>query len=343
MPSFVCDYAEGAHPAVLERLCATNLEQTAGYGEDPYCHKAQILIRTLCATDGDVHFLIGGTQVNTAIIAAALRPHQGVLCADNGHIAVHETGGVEASGHKVLALPGHDGKLTADQVALACDAHARDEDREHTVQPGMVYLSQPTEFGTLYSLDELRRLSDVCRSRGLWLYVDGARMSYGLAAAGNDLELPDFARLCDAFTLGGTKAGTLFGEALVITAPALQKDFRYIMKQRGALLAKGRLLGLQFLALLEDGLYLRLAAHANTQALRLADAFCRQGCALHYPSPTNQQFPTLTPRQAAALAAHCDFARWATLPDGRLVARFCTSWATRPDDVDTLIGHIEAL
>ena len=340
---FECDYAEGAHPAVLERLCATNMEQTEGYGEDRYCRQARTLIQTLCASDGDVHFLTGGTQVNTAIIAAALRPHQGVLCADNGHINVHETGGVEASGHKVLPLPGRDGKLAAAQIAAACDAHANDDAREHVVQPGMVYLSQPTEYGTLYSLDELRRISEVCRSRGLWLYVDGARMSYGLAAAVNDVQLPDFARLCDAFTLGGTKTGALFGEALVITAPALQKDFRYIMKQRGALLAKGRLLGLQFLALFEDGLYLRLAAHANAQTLRLVSAFRRKGCALRYPSPTNQQFPVLTSGQADALAAHCHFSRWGVLPDGRCVTRFCTSWATRTGHVDTLIRHIDAL
>ena len=340
---YECDYAEGAHPAVLEKLCATNMEQTEGYGTDPYCRQAETLIRTLCASDGAVHFLIGGTQVNTAIIAAALRPHQGVLCADNGHINVHETGGVEASGHKVLPLPGHDGKITAIQIAQACDAHASDAAHEHIVQPGMVYLSQPTEYGTLYSLDELRRISETCRARGLWLYVDGARMSYGLAAAGNDVQLPDLARLCDAFTLGGTKTGALFGEALVITAPALQNDFRYIMKQRGAMLAKGRLLGLQFLALLEDGLWLRIAAHANTQALRIAEAFSRKGCALRYPAPTNQQFPILTPEQAGALVAHCRFSHWGALPDGRLVTRFCTSWATRTEHVDALIGYINAL
>ena len=340
---FECDYAEGAHPAVLERICTTNLEQTAGYGADPYCRQAAVLIRTLCASNGDVHFFIGGTQVNTAIITAALRPHQGVLCADSGHINVHETGGVEASGHKVLPLPGRAGKITAAQIAAAHDAHMADTDREHTVQPGMVYLSQPTEYGTLYSLDELCAISNVCRSRGLWLYVDGARMSYGLAAAGNDVQLPDLARLCDAFTLGGTKTGTLFGEALIITAPALQADFRYIMKQRGALLAKGRLLGLQFLALLENSRYLNIAAHANTQALRIAEAFRQKGCDLLYPSPTNQQFPLLTVQQAAALDAHCLFAHWASLPDGRLVTRFCTSWATRSEDVDTLINYIEGL
>ena len=253
MLRFESDYEEGAHSRILELLSATNLDQTSGYGEDHYCDEARALIRKACsAPEADVHFLVGGTQTNFIVIEAALRPWQGVLCAENGHINVHETGAVEATGHKVLALPAREGKISAEQIREACAVHYADASFEHMVQPGMVYLSSPTEFGTLYTKDELTDISRTCRELGLPLFVDGARMGYGLMSEANDVTLADYAALCDAFSIGGTKVGALFGEAVVIAAPSLKKDFRYLMKQRGAMLAKGRLLGLQFLALFQD-------------------------------------------------------------------------------------------
>ncbi len=257
MIRFNCDYSEGAHEKVLERLIATNREQTQGYGTDHYSVQAKELIRRLCGRmDADVHFLVGGTQANLTVISAGLRPYQGVIAADTGHINVHETGAIEACGHKILALPSSDGKITAGQVEACCKAHRDDGDREHTVQPKMVYISQSTELGTVYSKEELEEMSETCKRNGLFLFMDGARLGYALAAAGNTMTLEDIARLCDVFYIGGTKVGALFGEAVVITAPSLKEDFRYMIKQKGGMLAKGRLLGLQFLALLEDGLYM---------------------------------------------------------------------------------------
>ena len=245
MIRFECDYNTGAHPAILQRLLETNEEQTPGYGEDPYCESARKKIRALCQNEMvDVHFLMGGTQTNLTVIAAVLRPWQGVLCADTGHINVHESGAIEATGHKVLPLPSRNGKISAGQVQAALEAHWKDENHEHTVQPGMVFLAYPTENGTLYSREELTALSDVCRRFHLPLYLDGARLGYGLAANGGDLSLADLTKLCDVFYIGGTKIGALFGEAVVISSDTLKPDFRYLMKQRGGMLAKGRLLGL---------------------------------------------------------------------------------------------------
>ena len=266
MIRFECDYGEGAHPSILQRLQETNLEQTPGYGEDVYCAKARETIKKLCGTPkADVQFLVGGTQANLTVISAALRPHQGVVAAQSAHINVHETGSIEACGHKVLALPAKDGKIAAGQIAALCEAHRADASREHTVQPKMVYLSQPTELGTLYTRSELMAISDVCRANGLYLFVDGARLGYGIARAGNDVSFGDLGTLCDVFYIGGTKQGALFGEAVVLVNPALQEDFRYLIKQKGGMLAKGRLLGLQFSALLEEQakLYLSLSRHAD--------------------------------------------------------------------------------
>ena len=254
MVFFHNDYSEGCHEKVLQALAATNLEQTPGYGEDLYCARAAEKIQAACCSDAAVHFLVGGTQTNLTVIAAALRPHQGVLCAESGHIHVHETGAVEATGHKVLALPSADGKITAAQVEGYVLAHRRDAAFEHMTQPKLVYISNPTELGTLYSLAELEALSETCRRLGLYLFLDGARLGYGLAARGNDLTLPDLARLCDVFYIGGTKVGALFGEAVVISRKELQEDFRYLIKQHGGMLAKGRLLGVQFDALFTDEL-----------------------------------------------------------------------------------------
>ena len=262
---FECDYASGAAPQVLRALAQANESQHFGYGEDEHCRAAAELIGRLCAAQVGVHFVPGGTQANLLVAAAALRPFEGVLCADTGHINVHETGAVEATGHKVLALPSVDGRLTADQIRQAAQRHRLDSTREHTVRPGLVYLSHPTELGTLYTRAQLEDISQACREANLLLYVDGARLAYGLAAL-PEVDLPFLARICDAFTLGGTKAGLLFGEAVVLPHLALSRDFRYHMKQRGAMLAKGWLMGLQFRALLEDGAYVSLAARANAMA-----------------------------------------------------------------------------
>ncbi|MDD4849200.1 MAG: aminotransferase class I/II-fold pyridoxal phosphate-dependent enzyme [Gemmiger sp.] len=350
MLRFECDYGEGAAPQVLALLGDTNLEQTPGYGEDAYCAKAAAQIRTLCqAPNAAVHFFVGATQANLTVIDAALRPWQGVLCAESGHIHVHETGAVEATGHKCLALPAVNGKITAAQVKAATAAHRANPSHEHEVQPGMVYISNPTEDGTLYTKAELAALAAACREAGLYLFVDGARMAYGLTAPGNDLTLPDYAPLCDVFYLGGTKCGALFGEALVVVNPALQTDFRYAIKQHGGMLAKGRLLGLQFLALLagETGSgnspYYTLARRANKQAAQLAAAFAAKGCAMLYPSPTNQQFPILPETALAALAKNYSFTDCGAVDATHRAARFCTSWATRQQDVDALVADIAAL
>ena len=274
MLRFECDYGEGAAPAVFELLQKTNFDQTPGYGEDEYCAKAAAQIKRLCdAPDADVHFFVGATQANLTVIAAALKPWQGVLCADSGHIHVHETGSIEATGHKCLALPGKNGKITARQIRKAVEEHRANASHEHEVQPGMVYISNPTEVGTLYNKEELTDISAACYELGLYLFVDGARMAYGLTSPANDLSLQDYAALCDVFYLGGTKCGALFGEAVVITNDDLKPDFRYCLKQHGGMLAKGRLLGEQFLALLdgEDGsgssLYFTMAKKADEQAV----------------------------------------------------------------------------
>lgn len=342
MTKFQCDYSEGAHPSILKKLSETNLEQTSGYGEDPYCSQAAALIREKCGRqDIDVHFLVGGTQANLTVLSAALRPHQGAIAADTGHINTHESGAIEATGHKVLALPGTDGKLTAEQIQDACDGHFGDATHEHIVQPKLVYLSFPTEVGTIYSRAELTAISETCRRNRLFLYVDGARMGYGLCAEGSDLTLPDFAQLCDAFYIGGTKMGALFGEALVLCNDALKEDFRYLIKQKGGLLAKGRLLGLQFLALFENDLYFELANHANQMAALIREACVKKGYAFLTPSPTNQQFPIMPDSVLKKLGAQFEYSFWQKIDDGHSAVRFCTSWATKEEDVRRLAAEIE--
>lgn len=338
MIRFDCDYTEGCHERILARLAETNLEQTAGYGEDDYCRAAAEYIRNACeAPDADVHFMVGGTQTNTVMIAAALRPHQGVVSATSGHIATHESGAIEATGHKVLTLPSDDGKITADQIRALYAAHWSDEAHEHCVQPGLVYITHPTENGAVYSRAELEDLSAACRACGLPLMLDGARLGYALASPGNDLMLPDLARLCDMFYIGGTKLGALFGEAVVISNPAFKKDFRYIIKQRGGLLSKGRLLGLQFEALFKDGLYMKGARHAVEQALRVKQALAAKGIKFRYESATNMQFPVLSAALHEKLTERFVFSAWGELEDGSKVVRVCTSWATRKEDVDALL------
>ncbi|MGI5971875.1 MAG: threonine aldolase family protein [Oscillospiraceae bacterium] len=342
MIRFDSDYTEGAHPAVIERLRSTNYEQTAGYGEDEYCCAAKALIKKLCSREADVHFLVGGTQTNLSFISAALRPHQGVLAPLTGHVNTHETGAIEATGHKVIGLPSDDGKISARQIKKAVENHFGDEAREHIVQPKLVYISHPTELGTLYSLHELEEISKTCRETGLILYVDGARLGYGLAADPS-VSIEALARLADAFYIGGTKLGALFGEALVITNANLSQDFRYIIKQKGGMLAKGRLLGLQFLALLEGGLYTRLGRHANDMAAVIRQACIRRSLPLLVDSPTNQQFVIMPDSMLRELAKKYAFSTWGRVDAEHCAVRFCTSWATPEENVLALARDIEAI
>lgn len=343
MFDFQCDYTEGCHPAILERLVATNMEQAAGYGDDKWCEAARLKIREACGQkDAQVFFLSGGTQANLTVISALLRPYQGVVATEEAHIATHETGAIEATGHKVLTLPGQDGKLCARAVEAVLQEHAQSPIREHMVQPGMVYITFPTESGTLYSKKELEALREVCTRHKAILYVDGARLGYGLASPENDLSLADIARLCDAFYIGGTKCGALCGEAVVIPDKALADSFRYSIKQRGGLLAKGRLLGLQFSVLFENSLYIDGCRTAVEQALAIRTAFEQKGIRMHGASSTNQQFPVLTAEQAAILGKRHRFETWESEGESSIV-RFCTSWATTQEAVDALIADIAAL
>ena len=338
------DYSEGCHPKVLEALTKTNLEQTPGYGMDAHCRSAAGIIRTLCEDDTlDVHFLVGGTQTNLTVIDAALRPHQGVVGADTAHINVHETGAVEATGHKVLWLPGKDGKITAAQVRDCVLAHRTDESFEHTVQPKMVYISWPTELGTLYSLRELEELRGVCQELGLYLFLDGARLGYGLEAKGNDVTLADIAGLCDVFYIGGTKVGALFGEAVVISNPALKEDFRYLIKQHGGMLAKGRLLGVQFEALLGDGLYFQISRHADALADRIRECLRRNHVRLLVENETNQIFPILPDHILTELKKTYVFAEQCRVDETHRAVRICTSWATDSENVEKLCRDLDAL
>lgn len=342
MIRFESDYLEGALPEVMQALCDTNYAQTPGYGEDEYCREAADMIRAKCsAPDADVHFLVGGTQANMIVITAALRPHQAAIAAETGHIAVHETGSIEAAGHKVITLKSGDGKISAGQVRDCVEAHWNDSTHEHMAQPALVYISQPTENGTVYSLAELEALSAVCREKGLLFYVDGARL--GTALVSSDMTLPDLARLTDAFYIGGTKLGALFGEAVVITNRAIARDFRYIVKQRGGMFAKGRLLGVQFGALMHDGLYERTAKREVDLAMKLRAAFEAKGWPLCYDSPTNQQFPIVPDAVLEKLAEKYTFSHWGKVDGSHTAVRFCTSWATREEDVDALIADIESL
>jgi len=341
MYQFQCDYNEGAHPRIMERLMETNFEQTVGYGEDHYCEAARAAVRKAVGReDVDVHFLVGGTQANATVISSILRPYQGVLCATTGHINVHETGAIEHGGHKVLALEAADGLLSAALIREAVEAHYAEDGPEHTVQPGMVYISFSSEVGTVYSLSQLREISAVCREYGLPLFIDGARMGYGLASEGCDVSLSDIATLADVFYLGGTKQGALFGEAVVIVNDALKKDFRYCIKQNGGMLAKGRLLGIQFLTLFEDGLYFQLSEHAVSQAMRIRDAFKSKGFGFLVQSPSNQQFPILDNATMERLSSDFLFSFWQKVDDTHTAVRFCTSWATRPEAVDALIAAL---
>ena len=341
---FNSDYLEGAHPSIMVRLAETNMVQTVGYGEDEYCEAAREKIKTACqAPEADVHFLVGGTQTNTTVIAAILRPWQGVISAVSGHINCHEAGAIESTGHKVITLPTTNGKITAQQVQDYVEWHKNDESTEHIVQPGMVYISHPTEGGTLYTKAELTALYDTCRRYGLPLFIDGARLGYGLMAEESDMTLPEIARLCDVFYIGGTKVGALFGEAVVIMNENLKKDFRFIMKQRGGRMAKGRLLGVQFDTLFTDRLYDELGRHAIEMAHQIRDIFVSAGYPLLFDSPTNQQYPIMSDDELAILGKSFGYEYWERVDETHSGVRFCASWATKQEHVDALRAAVNAL
>ena len=337
MLSFTCDYNEGAHPAILERLFATNLEQEPGYGFDRYTVSAKERIRkALNRPEADVFFLTGGTQTNATVISAILKCYEGAVAAETGHIAVHEAGAVEFTGHKVLTLPQHQGKMQADELEAFLQGFYAEPAYDHMVFPGLVYISFPTEYGTLYSKAELEALHAVCKRYGLPLYVDGARLGYGLMSPVCDLSFQELAGLCDVFTIGGTKVGALCGEAVVFPHGGTPAHFFTTVKQHGALLAKGRLTGVQFDTLFTDGLYFEISRHAIDMAMRLKDLFCKKGYELFLDSPTNQQFILLDQATMDVLSPQVAFEIWEHRPDGRTVVRFATSWATTPEQLAAL-------
>ena len=339
MIRFNSDYTEGCHPAILRRLEETNMEQTAGYGEDEYCREAAERIKAVCeAPDANVHFLVGGTQTNVTVIASALRPYQGAITATTGHINVHETGALEACGYKCLTIDTPDGKLTAEQVEKYTKAHFADESFEHMVQPKLVYISNPTELGTIYKKAELEALYRVCRENDLYLFLDGARLGYGLACRENDLTMADIAANTDVFYIGGTKAGALCGEAVVFTGDSMPKHFLTRVKQHGALLAKGRLTGVQFDALFTDDLYLEIGKNAIETATVLKAGLKEKGYTFYIDSPTNQQFVVLENRKMEELKKDVQFSFWEKKDDTHTVVRFATSWATRMEDVEKLLS-----
>ena len=342
--SFASDYLEGAHPAILQRLVETNYLQSAGYGFDTFSDRARELIRKACGVpDADVYFLTGGTQTNAVMIDALLAPYQGVIAADSGHISIHEAGAIEAGGHKVLTLPGENGKINASQIKELMDLFEGDDSREHMVMPGMVYLSQPTEYGTLYTLEELASISEECRKRGLKLYVDGARLAYALAVPSNDVMLPDLARLCDAFYIGGTKCGALFGEAVVIPKKGSIPHLFTMIKQHGALMAKGRLQGLQFEVLFQDGLYFEIGKTAIREADRLRSFLAGHGYELCFGSPTNQVFCVMDNELLKRLGEKIDYSFWARTDETHTLIRLATSWASGPEETTYLMSVLEEL
>lgn len=341
---FTNDYNRGAHPTILEALARDNTTSHAGYGQDDWCGEARAAIAAhLGGMDADIHFLTGGTQVNATITAAGLRPYQSVVSATTGHIVQHETGAVEHGGHKVEVLPTEDGKITASAIAECARAYADSAIAEHITWPRMVYLSFPTEYGSLYSLAELTAISGVCHAHDLLLFVDGARLGYGLGASTNDVTMADLARLTDAFTIGGTKCGALFGEAAVLVNLELRTGFRHLMKQHGALLAKGWLLGLQFATLFAEDRYFTITRRADELAGQLAAAFTSAGIKLAADSSTNQLFVVLTSGQMAALGTDFGFEYWEARDGDRHCVRFCTSWSTREDEVAALCRALAAL
>lgn len=344
MIRFNNDYNHGAHPQILEALVQTNHESYGGYGLDSWCEKAAEEIKKyLDCPQAAVHFMVGGTQVNFTVIAAALRPYQSVICAESGHIHVHETGAVENCGHKIQALTAKEGKITAGQIAAEAENYCTSGVKEHITQPKMVYISFSTEYGTVYSKKELEEISAVCRQYRLYLFIDGARLGYGLGAPGGDVTIADIAKAADVFYCGGTKCGALFGEAVVITNPELQVDFRSYIKQNGAMLAKGWLLGLQFYTLFKDGLYFEITKKADEYAMQIKEAFAEKGVPSFIESSTNQQFVVLENSQMEKLAENYVFEFDHKVDETHSCVRFCTSWSTTQEEIDALVKDIKEI
>lgn len=338
MLSFECDYNTGAHEKILEQLVKTNREQLPGYGSDLYCERAKQKIRTACGCpDADIFFLVGGTQTNAVVIHSILNSYEGVVAADTGHISIHEAGAIEHTGHKVLTLPQHSGKIDAAELETYLHTFFQDGNHEHMVFPGMVYISYPTEYGTLYSRSELTDIRRICQEFRLPLYIDGARLGYGLMSREADLDLPALASLCDVFYIGGTKVGALCGEAVVFSGMAAPKHFLTIVKQHGALLAKGRLAGIQFDALFTDNLYFDISRHALEMAELLKEGFHQKGYTFWLESPTNQQFILLENTQMQALGEKVAFSFWEKYDENHTVVRFVTSWSTTREDIELLM------
>lgn len=339
--SFKNDYSEGCHPRILEKLLETNLSQQNGYGLDEYCLTAAELIKKkINNPDAAVHFISGGTQANLIVISSMLRPHESVVSASTGHIFTNESGAIEATGHKVHGVLTTDGKLTPKDIQAVLDVHTN---IPHQVKQKLVYISNSTEIGTIYSKKELTELSHYCREKNLWLFMDGARIGHALTAETNDLTLEDVAKLTDAFYLGGTKNGALIGEAVVINNKNLQDEFGFHIKQKGAMLAKGRLLGIQFLELLKDNLYFELANHANIQAMKIKKEFRNLGCDFLSETFTNQIFPILKYSQIEKLSKHFDFYVWRKIDEEKAAIRLITSWATEDEIVEKFIDEIKEL
>lgn len=335
--SFASDYLEGAHPDVMNRLVVTNLLKSPGYGTDSFSHNASQKILTACSCpEGAVYFLSGGTQTNATVIDALLPQYEGVIAAESGHISVHEAGAIELSGHKVQTVPSHQGKIDAVELQGFIDKLQQDANHDHMVMPGLVYLSQPTEYGTLYTKKELTTISTICHDRGVKVYVDGARLAYALAADSNDVTLTDLGALCDAFYIGGTKCGALFGEAVVLPKKNLIPHFFTIIKQHGALFAKGRILGVQFDELFTNDLYFRLGKPALAAAQRMQDSLEQKGYQLLFRSPTNQVFVILDNDVMKVLSEKVEFSQWEAYDNSHTVVRFATSWATKIADVERL-------
>ena len=340
---FLSDYSQGAHPAVMEALVRTNTEHSDGYGTDEHCRRAAAMIKEMIGReDCGVHMMVGGTPCNITVIAAALRPYEAVIALKTGHIYSHETGAIEATGHRVTAMEGVNGKLTPELIDLAFEEHQD----EHTLLPKMVYISQPTECGSLYSKAELTAIHDKCHEKNMYLYADGARLGAALTCERNDLSLPELAQLCDLFYIGGTKNGALFGEALVICRPEIDDHFRYMIKRQGGLLARGRLIGVQLEALLEGGensLYFKTAAHANKMAQLLREGLSALGIEFYSDSPTNQVFPILPRGVAEELKKEFAFHEWAPERDGMVPIRLVTAWGTEERDVERLVERVKQL
>ncbi len=342
--SFLNDYSEGAHESILSALSLTNRLQTPGYGEDVFCTRAADAIRRALGREtSQIHFLTGGTQTNLIVISALLRPHQGVIAAETGHVNVHESGAVEATGHKVLALPAKDGKVTANAVSELLASHFSDANAIHCVQPGMLYISQPTELGTIYSKQELTDLCEICHRYDIPFFIDGARLGCALTCDSNDTTLSDLAELCDLFYIGGTKMGALFGEALVINNTSYGKDLRYIIKQKGGMLAKGRMLGIQFEMLFTDALYFKLAKHANDSAKHLAKGIADLGYGFDAEPATNQLFPILPRDIIEQLKEDYLFEFNHKVDDQNDCIRLCTSWASDIDKIDEFLSDLALL